>query len=87
MDRLYHRTNYGTCVDIFAPATLIQGADIGCVSCYRYRSGTSMATPLVSGVAAIHLSQKPWLTPAEIKATLIDEAIHDVLIYDDYIIP
>ena len=87
MDGLYHRTNYGTCVDIFAPATAIQGADIDCVRCYRYRSGTSMATPLVSGVAAIHLSQKPWLTPAEIKATLIDEAIHDVLIYDDKIIP
>ena len=46
-----------------------------------------MATPIVSGVVAIHLSRKPWLTPADIKATLINEAIHDVLVYDENIIP
>jgi subtilisin family serine protease len=87
MDGLYRRTNYGACVDIFAPASAIRGANIGCIRCYRYRSGTSMATPLVSGVAAIHLSRKPWLTLADIKATLINEAIHDALTYDDKIIP
>ena len=87
MDGLYQRTNYGACVDIFAPASTVRGANINCIRCYRYRSGTSMATPLVSGVAAIHLSQKPWLTPADIKTILINEAASNVLIYDESIIP
>ena len=86
-DGLYRLTNYGLCVDIFAPASRIQGASLNCLECYRYRSGTSMATPLVSGVAAIHLSGKPWLTPADVKATLINDSVRDVLVYDESIIP
>ena len=84
-DKLYIFTNHGSCVDIFAPASEIWGADMSCNMCYNYQSGTSMAAPLVSGVAAIHLSQKPWLTPEDIKATLINDSIRNVLIYDNII--
>lgn len=37
-------------------------------------SGTSMASPQVTGVAALHLSQKPHLTPAQVKARLLSDA-------------
>ena len=37
-------------------------------------TGTSMASPQVAGVAALHLSQKPNLTPAQIKARILHDA-------------
>ena len=37
-------------------------------------SGTSMASPQVAGVAALHLSQKPNLTPAQVKARILEDA-------------
>ena len=74
-------TNHGACVDIFAPGEFILAADSRCRNCSKYLSGTSMAAPLVSGVAAIHLSQEPLLTPSELKLKLINESIRDVIDY------
>ena len=87
VDGLYSSTNYGVCIDIFAPGSRIRGADMNCTKCYKYLSGTSMAAPLVSGVAAIHLSRKPRLTPTDVKTTLISDSISGVLVYDEEIIP
>lgn len=74
-------TNHGACVDIFAPGESILAADFRCHNCSKYLSGTSMAAPLVSGVAAIHLSQEPLLTPSELKQKLINESIKNVIDY------
>jgi len=63
-------SNYGRCVDIFAPGTLIKGAWIGSVSATRTISGTSMASPHVCGIAALILGEKPNATP---------EAVLDIL--------
>ena len=87
VDGLYSSTNYGLCVDIFAPGSRIRGADMNCTKCYKYQSGTSMAAPLVSGVAAIHLSRKPRLTPAKVKAALIRDSVRDALFYNEETIP
>jgi len=43
---------------------------------YRYETGTSMAAPFVSGVAALLLQTAPWLSPAEIRR-LIKETADD----------
>jgi len=42
---------------------------------YVSASGTSMATPLVAGICALLIEAEPDLTPAEIKARLMDTAV------------
>jgi subtilisin family serine protease len=41
---------------------------------YDYKNGTSMATPHVSGVAALVLSANPYLTPAEVESIITGTA-------------
>ena len=72
-------TNYGSCVDIFAPGESILAADAQCQNCSKYSSGTSVAAPLVTGVAAVYLSQQPLLTPTELKQKLIDESVKGII--------
>ena len=78
-DGIYFATNYGPCVDIFAPGSNVRAADYSCVACSTVLSGTSMATPLVSGVAAILLSFEPLLRPDVLMDKLTDTAIENTL--------
>ena len=48
---------------------------------YTAISGTSMATPQVTGVVACYLSQNPGATPAQVKQWLIDNGTDDLLYY------
>ena len=82
-DDVYYYTNGGSCVDILAPGDIIQGADHTCnqCSCIKTLSGTSMSTPIVSGVIAIHLQKQSNLTPAEITQKLIQESLKNKLNY------
>ena len=78
-DGLYFATNYGPCVDIFAPGSRILAADHTCTTCTKFLSGTSMATPLVSGIAAVHLQREPWMSPDELKGRLTSESTKGAL--------
>lgn len=60
------------------PDIVVPGSNI--VSCsyrggYTVKSGTSMATPIVSGAAALLLSRNPELTPGEVKLRLKASAV------------
>ena len=78
-DGLYLYTNVGSCVDIFAPGQNILAANYTCETCTEVNSGTSMATGLVSGIAAIHLQKKSSLSPDEVKTLLTSTATPDLL--------
>ena len=83
-NQLSSSTNVGPCVDIFAPGTDIYGASSNCISCYQYKNGTSMATPLVSGAIALMLTWQPQLTPSEVYELVIKDSIKNALDFSTY---
>jgi cerevisin len=72
-------SNWGTCVDIFAPGSMITAAWTGCKDCTRTISGTSMASPHVCGVLALLLSHHENMTTNDLKAKLIELSTKDAL--------
>ncbi|XP_063263086.1 proprotein convertase subtilisin/kexin type 9 isoform X2 [Prinia subflava] len=64
-------TNFGRCVDLFAPGDDIIGASSDCSTCFTAQSGTSQAAAHVAGIAAVLLSAQPRLSPAELRQRLL----------------
>lgn len=74
-------SNYGECTDIYAP-----GVDITSLSMSgapALSSGTSMATPHVSGAVALMLQAQPALTPAQVTTTLLNNATNVDFVRDN----
>ena len=67
-------SNYGTCVDIFAPGTSITSAWNTSNTASNTISGTSMATPHVTGVAALALAANPAASPSAVASFLTTNA-------------
>lgn len=72
-------SNYGTCLDIFAPGVNILSSWIGSNSATNTISGTSMASPHVAGAAALYLGSSPSATPAQVAAALTAAATSGVV--------
>ena len=63
-------SNYGSCVDIFAPGVSILGAWKDSDTATNSISGTSMASPHVAGAIAQYLQAYPDATPADVEAAM-----------------
>lgn len=72
-------SNYGSCLDLFAPGSVVTSAWNTSDTATNTISGTSMATPNVTGVAALYLENNPGATPANVSATLAGNATAGVV--------
>lgn len=67
-------SNFGDCVDLFAPGTNMASAWYTNSTAATYTSGTSASAPLVAGAAAIYLEKYPGAAPGNVAQAVISQA-------------
>jgi subtilisin family serine protease len=72
-------SDYGPCVDLYAPGSAIRSTFNASDTATAVYSGTSMASPHVAGVAALYLSANPSATPAQVASAIVGGATPNVI--------
>ena len=72
-------SNYGSCLDLFAPGSSITSAWYTSNTATNTISGTSMATPHVAGVAALYLQGNPSASPSAVANAIVSTSTTGVV--------
>jgi aqualysin 1 len=72
-------SNYGTCLDIFAPGSSITSTWHTSDTATNTISGTSMASPHTAGVAALYLQGDTSASPSTVRNAIVNSATSGVL--------
>jgi len=72
-------SNYGPCVDIFAPGQGITSAWVGGTTATNTISGTSMSAPHVAGVAALYLQGNPKASPQQVYDSISEYSTKNIV--------
>ncbi len=80
-DSVASYSNFGSCVDVFAPGSSIKAASYRDASSYTYKSGTSMASPVVAGIVARELGHSSKDKPSTMKNRISRRATEDALTF------
>lgn len=72
-------TNYGRCVDLFAPGDDIVSASSDCPTCFTPKSGTSQAAAHVAGIAAVILNSRPNASSSEVLQLLLRHSFQQAM--------
>ncbi|KAG2497251.1 hypothetical protein HYH03_004835 [Edaphochlamys debaryana] len=82
--RRWYKSNWGSCVDVFAPGVSIMAAVPWSDTAEAAKTGTSMAAPLVSGVAALYLEANPGASADEVTQRLLRSSLAGLVADDAY---
>ncbi|MBA3487263.1 MAG: S8 family serine peptidase [Lysobacter sp.] len=67
-------SNWGSCIDLFAPGSSITSAWHTSTTATNTISGTSMASPHIAGVAALYLAVNPSASASQVNSAVINAA-------------
>lgn len=73
-NRISSTSNYGKCVNIYAPGRRIKSVGTSSTTSYKIMSGTSMAAPHVAGVAAFYRSKYPTASQEQVRKAILSSA-------------
>jgi len=72
-------SNFGSCLDLFAPGSSITSSWYTSTTATNTISGTSMATPHVTGTAALYLETNPTASPSAVAGAIVSSATSGVV--------